>query len=120
VRFEPGARTAWHTHPLGQTLCGMSGIGRVQTWGGEVRAIHAGDVVWTPPASRAIGTLTVRYELYYWPSSQGRGEFVRLALEEAGAHYVDVARRPGNRGVPAMMRLIAGKGVAHPPYAPPF
>ena len=62
----------------------------------------------------------MRYELYYWPSIQGRGEFVRLALEEAGADYVDVARRPGNRGVPAMMRLIAGKGVAHPPYAPPF
>ena len=47
----------------------------------------------------------MRYELYYWPTIQGRGEFVRLALEEAGADYVDVARRRGKRGVPAMMKL---------------
>jgi glutathione S-transferase len=60
----------------------------------------------------------MRYQFYYWPSIQGRGEFVRLALEEAGADYVDVARRKG--GVPAMMRLLEGKGTAHPPYAPPF
>ena len=59
----------------------------------------------------------MRYELYYWPSIQGRGEFVRLALEEAGADYIDVARK---RGVPAMMKLIEGKRSAHPPYAPPF
>jgi glutathione S-transferase len=62
----------------------------------------------------------MRYELYYWPTIQGRGEFIRLALEEAGADYVDVARRPGNRGVPAMMKFIEGKRVPHPPYAPPF
>src|ERR1700692_516938 len=62
----------------------------------------------------------MRYELYYWPSIQGRGEFIRLALEEAGADYVDVARRPGKRGVPAMMKLLEGNHVAHPPYAPPF
>jgi glutathione S-transferase len=62
----------------------------------------------------------MRYELYYWPSIQGRGEFVRLALEEAGADYVDVARRPGKRGVPAMMKLLEAKRMAHPPYAPPF
>ena len=62
----------------------------------------------------------MRYELYYWPGIQGRGEFIRLALEEAGADYVDVARRSGKRGVPAMMKLIAGRRVAHPPYAPPF
>ena len=62
----------------------------------------------------------MRYELYYWPTIQGRGEFIRLALEEAGADYVDVARRSGKAGVPAMMTLIDGKRVAHPPYAPPF
>jgi glutathione S-transferase len=61
----------------------------------------------------------MRYELYYWPTIQGRGEFIRLALEEAGADYVDVARR-GKDGVSAMMKLIDGKRVAHPPYAPPF
>jgi glutathione S-transferase len=62
----------------------------------------------------------MRYELYYWPTIQGRGEFVRLALEEAGADYVDVARRPGRRGVPAMMKLINGTRVERPPFAPPF
>jgi glutathione S-transferase len=62
----------------------------------------------------------MRYELYYWPTIQGRGEFVRLALEEAGADYVDVARRPGRRGMPAMRKVLASKRVAHPPYAPPF
>jgi glutathione S-transferase len=62
----------------------------------------------------------VRYELYYWPTIQGRGEFVRLALEEAGADYVDVARRAGKRGVPAMMQLIDGRRIKRPPFAPPF
>jgi glutathione S-transferase len=62
----------------------------------------------------------MRYELYYWPSIQGRGEFVRLALEEAGANYVDIARRRGKRGLPAMMKRLENKRVARPPYAPPF
>ena len=57
------------------------------------------------------------YELYYWAGIQGRGEFVRLALEEAGAEYVDVARRSG--GESAMARLL-GNTVEHPPFAPPF
>jgi glutathione S-transferase len=59
----------------------------------------------------------VPYQLYYWPSIQGRGEFVRLALEEAGADYVDVAR--GKDGVAALMALLQGKE-ERPPYAPPF
>ena len=62
----------------------------------------------------------MRYELYYWPTIQGRGEFVRLALEEAGADYVDVARRAGKRGLPAMMQLIDGRRIKRPPFAPPF
>jgi len=61
----------------------------------------------------------MRYELYYWPTIQGRGEFVRLALEEAGADYVDVARR-GKRGMLAMTRFLEDKRLARPPYAPPF
>ena len=61
------------------------------------------------------------YELYYWPEIQGRGEFVRLALEEAGEKYADVARKPGDDGgVPAMMTLLDGTKVKHPPFAPPF
>jgi glutathione S-transferase len=58
------------------------------------------------------------YELYYWPTIQGRGEFVRLALEDAGAPYVDVARRRG--GVERMLALMRPEGVATPPFAPPF
>ncbi|MBR1219813.1 glutathione S-transferase [Bradyrhizobium sp. U87765 SZCCT0131] len=60
----------------------------------------------------------MRYELYYWPMIQGRGEYVRLALEDAGADYDDVARGP--RGMAAMDRLLAGKGTTTPPFAPPF
>jgi glutathione S-transferase len=60
----------------------------------------------------------MRYELFYWDGIQGRGEFVRLALEEAGADYVDVAREAGGEG--AMMRLLDGEEVEHPPFAPPF
>ena len=60
----------------------------------------------------------MRYELYYWPSIQGRGEFVRLALEDAGADYVDVARKP--KGMAAMMRLMENRSKEHPPFAPPF
>jgi glutathione S-transferase len=59
-----------------------------------------------------------RYELYYWPTIQGRGEFVRLALEDAGAEYVDVARRPG--GIRAMMRFLDGKAPGLLPFGPPF
>lgn len=60
----------------------------------------------------------MRYELYYWPSIQGRGEFVRLALEEGDARYVDVARSSG--GEREMLRLLAGRGAAPRPFAPPF
>jgi quercetin dioxygenase-like cupin family protein len=49
VTFEPGARSAWHSHPLGQTLVVTAGVGRVQRWGGRVEEIRPGDVVWTPP-----------------------------------------------------------------------
>lgn len=49
VSFEPGARSAWHTHPAGQTLIVTSGVGWVQEWNGEKREIRPGDVVWTPP-----------------------------------------------------------------------
>jgi glutathione S-transferase len=61
------------------------------------------------------------YELYYWPTIQGRGEFVRLALEDCGAAYVDVARQTKQGGgIKALFRLLDGKGIASPPFAPPF
>ena len=78
VRFEPGARTAWHTHPLGQTLCVVSGIGRVQTWGGKVREIKPGDVVWIPPDEK------------HWHGAGPSTNMVHIAMQEAldGKHVV--------------------------------
>lgn len=62
------------------------------------------------------------YELHYWPTIQGRGEFVRLALEASGAAYVDVARGPesAGQGLPAMRRVLGDDRLAQPPFAPPF
>jgi glutathione S-transferase len=61
------------------------------------------------------------YELYYWPSIQGQGEFVRLALEEAGASYRDIARESGKQGgVGALMGFMSRRKIYNPPFAPPF
>lgn len=60
----------------------------------------------------------MKYELYYWPGIQGRGEFVRLALEDAQASYLDVARSRG--GMAKMQRLLADAATGHTPFAPPF
>ena len=64
----------------------------------------------------------MRYELYYWPGIQGRGEFVRLALEEGDADYIDVARRSerSGMGMSAMLDFMDSEEVARPPFAPPF
>lgn len=78
--------------------------------GGAGIAIHSPAVPSSP-----------RYELYYWPDIQGRGEFVRLAFEDAGAPYVDVARlSPPRGGVPALLRLLRGQPGLRLPFAPPF
>jgi glutathione S-transferase len=70
-------------------------------------------------SKRPVFSMT--YELYYWPDIQGRGEFIRLALEEAGVKYVDVARQPGkNAGVPALLKQLDGATTKTPPFAPPF
>jgi glutathione S-transferase len=60
----------------------------------------------------------MRYQLFYWPNIQGRGEFVRLALEDAGASYEDVARKSG--GMDKMTAMMEGKSNKRPPFAPPF
>src|SRR6204780_1856392 len=52
VTFEPAARTAWHTHPLGQTLIVTAGCGRAQRWGGPIEEIRPGDVIWVPPGEK--------------------------------------------------------------------
>jgi glutathione S-transferase len=59
------------------------------------------------------------YRLYYWPNIQGRGEFVRLALEERGASYVDAARK-SKKGMAEMMAILESTAIGHPPFAPPF
>jgi quercetin dioxygenase-like cupin family protein len=65
VTFEPGARTAWHTHPLGQTLIVTAGCGWVQRWGDPVQEIRPGDVVWIPPGEKhwhgATATIAMTY-----------------------------------------------------------
>jgi glutathione S-transferase len=58
------------------------------------------------------------YEIYYWPGIQGRGEFIRLALEQAGADYRDVAREAD--GMSVMLHLLEDQGLPRPPFAPPF
>jgi len=69
--FEPGARSHWHTHPLGQTLYVLAGCGRVQTEGGPVREIRAGDVVWIPPGEK------------HWHGAGPDTMMVHLAMQEA-------------------------------------
>lgn len=71
VSFEPGARTAWHTHPLGQTLHVLTGVGRVQTLGEPVREIRPGDTIWIPPGEK------------HWHGAAPDTGMVHLALQEA-------------------------------------
>jgi quercetin dioxygenase-like cupin family protein len=71
VTFEPGARTAWHTHPLGQTLIVTSGHGRAQAWGGPVEEIRPGDVVWFPPGEK------------HWHGATPTTAMTHIAIQEA-------------------------------------
>ncbi len=71
VTFEPGARTAWHTHPLGQTLIVTFGHGRVQRWGGPVEEIRPGDVVWFEPGEK------------HWHGASPTTALTHIAIQEA-------------------------------------
>ena len=71
VTFEPGARTAWHTHPLGQTLIVIAGCGWAQHWGGPVEEIHPGDVVWFPPGEK------------HWHGASPATAVTHIAIQEA-------------------------------------
>ena len=71
VTFEPGARTAWHTHPLGQTLIVTAGFGYVQTWGEPAREIRPGDVVCIPPHEK------------HWHGASATTALTHIALQEA-------------------------------------
>jgi quercetin dioxygenase-like cupin family protein len=70
VTFEPGARTAWHTHPLGQTLIVTSGAGRAQLWGGPIEEIHPGDVVWIAPGEK------------HWHGASATTAMTHIAIQE--------------------------------------
>lgn len=78
VAFEPGARTAWHTHPLGQTLHVLQGVGLVQAKGGPIREIRAGDTVWIPPGEK------------HWHGASAKNGMVHIAMQESldGSHVV--------------------------------
>jgi quercetin dioxygenase-like cupin family protein len=71
VTFEPGARTGWHTHPLGQTLYVVAGVGRAQSWGGPVREIRPGDVVWIAPGEK------------HWHGAGPKTAMAHIAIHEA-------------------------------------
>jgi quercetin dioxygenase-like cupin family protein len=71
VTFEPGARTAWHTHPLGQTLIVMSGLGWVQRWEGPIEEVHPGDVVWFSPGEK------------HWHGASPQVAMTHIAIQEA-------------------------------------
>lgn len=71
VTFEPGARTAWHTHPLGQTLIVTTGVGLVQQWGEPVKQIRPGDVVWIPPGAK------------HWHGATAETAMSHIAIAEA-------------------------------------
>ena len=79
VTFEPGARTAWHTHPLGQALHVLSGVGLVQLQGQPAQAIHPGDTVWIEPGE------------VHWHGAAPGHTMVHLAMQVADAEGVDVA-----------------------------
>jgi quercetin dioxygenase-like cupin family protein len=71
VTFEPGARTAWHTHPLGQTLIVTSGLGWAQRWSGPVEEIRPGDVIWFPPSEK------------HWHGATPTTAMTHIAIQEA-------------------------------------
>jgi len=71
VTFEPGARTAWHTHPLGQTLVVTFGCGRAQRWGGPIEEIRAGDVIWFPPGEK------------HWHGAASTTAMMHIAIQES-------------------------------------
>jgi quercetin dioxygenase-like cupin family protein len=71
VTFEPGARTAWHTHPLGQILIVTSGLGWVQRWGGPIEEIRPGDVIWFPPGEK------------HWHGATPTTAMTHIAVQEA-------------------------------------
>ena len=105
VRFEPKARTAWHTHPLGQTLHVVSGVGRVQLWGGPVREIRPGDTIWIAPGEK------------HWHGAGPDTNMVHIALQEhLDGIACHLARARHGRAIQRQGRRLAFRNAALMPY----
>ena len=103
VTFEPGARTAWHTHPLGQTLIVIAGCGRVQRWGEPIEEIRPGDVVWFPPGEKhwhgaapttAMTHIAIQEQLKGEPFQENMVESAKATMDHFGKRivYINVLR----------------------------
>ena len=89
VTFEPGARTHWHTHPLGQTLIVTAGSGWVQAWGQPAQEIGPGDVIWTPPGEK------------HWHGAKATTSLTHIAIQEAlNGKVVDWMEKVGDEQYP--------------------
>ena len=90
VTFEPGARSNWHTHPLGQTLIVTAGSGWVQAWGQPVQEINPGDVIWTSPGEK------------HWHGAKATTSLTHIAIQEAlGGKVVDWMEKVGDDQYPS-------------------
>ena len=99
VTFEPGARTAWHTHPLGQTLIVTAGCGWVQRDGGPVDEIHPGDVVWFPPGEK------------HWHGATAMTAMTHIAIQEQlGGKTVDWMEKVSDEQYDAAMAARSSQG----------
>lgn len=94
VSFEPGARTFWHTHPVGQTLHILAGVGRVQSWGQPVREVRAGDTVWFSPGEK------------HWHGAAPSHGMVHLAMQESvngsSVSWLEPVSEPDYGAAPAL------------------
>ena len=104
VTFEPGARTDWHTHALGQTLVVTAGVGRVQVWGGPVQEVRPGDVVTVPPGAK------------HWHGAAPTAAMTHVALAERPADGTRRANRPEPR--PTGPHVRSSSWVTSPPSWP--
>jgi quercetin dioxygenase-like cupin family protein len=90
VTFEPGARSNWHSHPLGQTLVVTSGSGWIQAWGQPVQEINPGDVIWTPPGEK------------HWHGAKATTPLTHIAIQEAlNGKVVDWMEKVGDDQYPS-------------------
>jgi quercetin dioxygenase-like cupin family protein len=115
VSFEPGARSAWHTHPLGQTLIVTAGTGWVQEWNGEKQEIRPGDVVWTPPGVK------------HWHGATATSGMTHIAIQESldgknvewmekvsDEQYGKTASAPGPSALPSVAPRLGDVGAVSP------